>query len=102
MEETKKKTYEERRKNAFKKGKKYLYGICPLCLKARPIKVKFRIDNNPEVVQVRYGVGGRGCGGFYKKEDECIRLSEVEAKYPNVYNNLKAEIEKLYKIFFKK
>jgi hypothetical protein len=97
-------TYPERRAKAFASGRSYKYLVCPLCLRARILfshfggKVKFKIDPNPEVVQIRYSAGGRAAGWF-KKDDECIRLKDVQKAYPEVYANLKEEVSKLYKLF---
>ena len=99
-------TKEERREKAIKEGKPFKYIVCPLCLRARIGRswkgtVKFKIDPNPEIIQIRYGVGGRGCGGFFKKEDECVKLSELKEVNTEVYNNLKTEVKKLYNLFYK-
>jgi hypothetical protein len=103
--EKKKATREERRAKALVEGKQYRFIVCPLCLRARigkswKGKTVFNIDPNPEVIQIRYGLGGRGYGGFFKNVDECIKLSELKDADPEVYNNLKEEIGKLFKLFY--
>ncbi len=98
-------TYEQRKAMAISKGKKSLRIVCPMCLKSRPIpanineKPLFMIDPNPEVIQVRYGLGGRKIGGFFKNDAECIRLSNLKDANVEVYHILKSEVEKLHNLF---
>jgi len=97
-------TKDERRNKAFMYGKKFEFIVCPLCLRSRirnswKGEATFTIDQNPEVIQVRYAIGGRGMGGFYRKDGEGIRLDELKAKQPNVWDNLKSEIDKLHNLF---
>ncbi|MHA1852541.1 MAG: hypothetical protein ACTSUF_03430 [Candidatus Heimdallarchaeaceae archaeon] len=105
--ERKAKTYEARKAKALAEGKRFERIVCPLCLWSRPMrthkkgKIIFKIDPNPEIIQVRYGIGGQKHGGFFKKEDECIRLSELKDANTEVYNNLKTEVKKLYNLFYK-
>lgn len=97
---TKDMTKNERRNAAFKGGKRYAYPVCVLCGRARISKSvePFKITENPEVMQVRYGIGGHASGGFYKKEDESINLKEAREKNMPIFQNLKEEITKLYKL----
>ena len=97
-------TYDERKAMAISKGKKALRIVCPMCLKSRPMpiidgKPLFMMDPNPEVIQVRYGLGGRKIGGFFKNDDECIRLSDLKDANVEVYHKLKGEVEKLHNLF---
>jgi hypothetical protein len=95
-------TKEERREMAIKGGRKFNYLVCPLCMRSIIGNPKpFRIDHDPEIIQVRYVLGGRGLAGFFKNPEECIRLSSLEATNIVVFNNLKEEIGKLYRLFHK-
>jgi hypothetical protein len=100
-------TYDARKARAMSEGTKSVYIVCPLCLKARPVRTRkrgeavFRIDPNPEVIQVRYAIGGQGSGGFFKSEKECIRLSELKEANLEVYQNLSAEVDKLHVLLHK-
>jgi len=94
----------ERRQKAFKEGKRYYSIVCPLCLKSnvkREIKNEylFKTDDNPEIIQTRYLLGGRGTGGFFKNEKESIRLDVLRQSRPNLWENLKIEIGKLNEKF---
>ena len=102
--EERQKTLEERKQYAIKNGRRYEYIVCPLCLRARSSKTwkgetNFKIDPNPEIVQVRYGVGGRGKGGFYRNEEEGIKIGKLKAERPKLYENLRTEVIKLYGLF---
>ena len=103
---TKPKTFGERQSAALANGKKYLYLVCPLCRLSKPMrthlsgKTVFSIEPNPEVIQTRYGMGGRGQGGFFKNEGESIKFKDLEMSNPTVYSNLKEEVGKLYKMLF--
>jgi len=103
--ERKRATYDERKAKALSEGHKTSYVVCPLCLRSRPLrthksgKTIFRIDPNPEVIQVRYGIGGRAQGGFFKNDSESMRLEDIKNTDSDVYENLKEEIAKLYKMF---
>ena len=105
-ETTEPKTFKERQAMAMKGGRKYLYLVCPLCLRSRPMKTHlsgktvFKIDPNPEVIQTRYGIGGRGQGGFFKNESESIMFKDLEKSSPTIYGNLKEEVGKLHKMLF--
>jgi len=97
-------TKEERRQKAISEGRKFESIVCPLCLRARVGRVWkgkyiFKIDPNPEVIQIRYSLGGKGYGGFFKNEKESIRLDVLRDKKPDVWKNLKIEINKLNNIF---
>ena len=96
-------TYKERKAKAFSKGKKYFYIICPLCQLGKPFrthvkgKTVFNVQTKPEVLQVRYGVGGRGTG-FFRKDDECLDVWKLKDNYPEVFENLKEEVTKLHRM----
>ena len=97
---------EQRRQRAIKGGKRFETIICPLCLKARVGKVwkgeyVFKPDPNPEVIQVRYGLGGRGCGGFFKNENESIRMNILKEKNIEVWKSLKFSINTINEMFNK-
>ena len=97
-------TKDQRRKKAIEGGRKFESIICPLCLRARVGSVWrgkyiFKIDSNPEVIQVRYHLGGKGTGGFFKNEQESIRLDILRERRPDVWKNLKIEINKLNNLF---
>ena len=104
MDEEDKPTNEDRRKRAIKEGKRFESVVCPLCLKARVGKVLkgdyiFKPDPNPEVIQVRYGIGGRGCGGFFKNTKESIRMDILREKKPEVWKSLKFSVDTISKMF---
>ena len=104
MEEKDKPTKEDRRKRAIKKGKRFESIVCPMCLRTRVGRVWegdyiFKQDKNPEVIQVRYGLGGRGCGGFFKNEKESIRMDMLKQKKPEVWNSLKVSFDNLNRMF---
>lgn len=97
-------TYEQKRERAFREGKRHEYIACPLCHSSRSIKIwkgkpNFAQDENPEVVQVRYGLGGRGVGGFYRNEKEGIKLNTLKVERPELYSNLKKGIAMLNQLF---
>lgn len=102
------KDYEQRKSAAISEGNRYLFLVCPLCLRNRPLqtffkgKTLFRVDPGCEIVQTRYGLGGRGVGGFYKNEPESVRLPDLKSLFPDVYENLREEVLKLYKLFYPK
>ena len=102
-EDKEKEDKEQRRQRAIKGGKRFETIICPLCLKARVGKVWkgdyiFKPDPNPEVIQVRYSLGGRGCGGFFKNEKESIRMDILKDKKPEVWKSLKFSVNTISKM----
>lgn len=104
----KKEDYEKRKASAISEGNKYLFLVCPLCLRNRPLqtffkgKTLFRVDPGCEIIQTRYGIGGRGVGGFYKNDLESVHLPDLKLLYPDIYDNLRTEIKKLYKLLHPK
>ena len=102
----KKPTYDERKAKALATGKEYLYVTCPLCLKSRPMKIFsnrkiFKIDPNCAMLQTRMMLGGKGSGGFFRDEGKDVNISDLKAKHPSIYKNLKTEIGKLHDLFSK-
>jgi len=92
------KTYFERQSIAFSEGKRVEYLACPLCGLNRPLirwgnQVKFQFKKTYAILQVRYG-GGRGIG-FFLNEGESLRLSELAKKRPDIFENLKEEVNKI-------
>lgn len=95
-------TYEERRAKALAEGTKVLFLTCPLCGRNRPLETykgssRFEVKPDYAIIQVRYG-GGRGIG-FFLSEDESIKLEDLRSTHPEVLENLKEMIGKLYEIF---
>jgi len=95
-------TYEERKAKALSEGTRVEYISCPLCGRNRPLIVwdeetRFEVKPNYAIVQVRYG-GGRGIG-FFLNEEESIYLQSMREQYPELLDNLKEEIAKLYELF---
>jgi len=97
---------EQRRQRAIKTGKRFESIVCPMCLRTRVGRVwdgeqvfKSDKDNNPEVIQVRYSLGGRGCGGFFKNEKESIRMDILKQKEPEVWKSLKISVNTISKMF---
>lgn len=102
--EKEKEDKEERRQRAIKTGKRFESVVCPLCLKARVGQVWkdefiFKPDPNPEVIQVRYSLGGRGCGGFFKNPKESIRMDVLKQNKPEVWKSLKFSVNTISKMF---
>ena len=86
-----------------KKGSRIEYLTCPLCGRNRPLKMwnkqtAFEVKPDYAIIQIRYG-GGRG-SGFVLSLEESTKLEDLEREYPEVYSNLKAEVEKLHKLLF--
>jgi len=108
--EMKKADYDERKEMALLYGKRYVYLACPLCGLSRPIykhlkgRVWFGVPELKYIVQVRYGGGrtedGRSIGMFLC-EEESIKFDELKEKAPEIYENLKREVKKLYDLLFK-
>lgn len=95
-------TYEARKAEALATGTRVLYLTCPLCGLNRPLdtykgRADFEVKPDFAIIQVRYG-GGRG-RGFFLSEDESVNLEGLKEEFPEVFDNLKEEIEKLYEIF---
>ena len=57
---------------------------------------RFKVKPDYAIIQVRYG-GGRG-RGFFLNLDESVTLKELKDQYPDIFKNLKTEVEKLYEI----
>ena len=96
-------TYEERREKALK-GTRVLYLACPLCGRNRPLEMwgketRFEVKPDYAIIQARY-CGGRGTG-FFLKLEESVTLEALEREYPEVYENLRGEVEKLYHLLFR-
>ncbi|MHC1628265.1 MAG: hypothetical protein ACXQTI_05500 [Candidatus Nezhaarchaeales archaeon] len=97
-------TYEERKAKALTEGTRVEYLTCPLCGLNRPLEkwgkpTVFKVKPDYAIIQVRYG-GGRG-RGFFLNEKESIKLEDLKNHYPDVFENLKEEVEKLYEIIEK-
>ena len=110
IKEEKRKDYEERKRIALTEGKRFEYLACPLCGYNRPIykhlkgKVRFGVPELKYIVQVRYGGGRTEQGksiGMFLSEEESIRFDELKEKAPEIYENLREEVKKLYNLLFK-
>lgn len=96
-------SYTERRAKALS-GARVEYLTCPLCGRNRPLKMwgkqtTFEVKPNYDIIQIRYG-GGRGVG-FFLSEGEGTKIEDLQRAYPEVYENLKREVEKLYALLAK-
>ncbi|MFH1836016.1 MAG: hypothetical protein ABH851_07510 [Methanobacteriota archaeon] len=94
---------EQKRSLAIKTGKKFATIVCPLCLRARVGSVWrnghiFKIDDNAEVLQTRYNLGGKGQGGFFKNEAESVRMADLRKGHPDIWKDIKASVNKLNNI----
>ena len=94
--------YQERKSKAYASGSRVEYVTCPLCGRNRPLimwnkETRFEVKPDYAIIQVRYG-GGRG-SGFFLSESESVKLDRLKQEYPELFENLKSEIEKLHKIF---
>ena len=94
-------TYEERRARALAEGARVEFLTCPLCGLNRPLQrwgrpTRFQVRPDYAIIQVRYG-GGRGMG-FFLSENESTKLEDLRRTHPEIFDNLKDEITKLYEI----
>lgn len=100
--ERKDSTYDERKAETLAHGKRVEYLTCPICGRNRVLKnswgkkATFEVKPTFDIIQVRYG-GGRG-SGFFRSDDEGVKLDDLQKYYPEIFDNLKEEVEKLHKL----
>ena len=98
----KQETYEERKAKALTDGARVEYLSCPLCGRNQPLntykgQTLFQVKPDYAIIQVRYG-GGRGIG-FFLVLEESTTIEDLRSEYPEVADNLKEQISRLYEIF---
>lgn len=87
---------------AMLSGKKVFYVTCPLCGLNKPMiqwgkKITpFQIKPDYFIIQCRKG-GGRGIG-FFLVPEESTKIEDLPKKYPEIWENLKQNVYKLYEI----
>lgn len=94
-------TREERKAKAMS-GRRVEFLTCPLCGFNRPLETykggaKFQVRPDYAIIQVRYG-GGRG-SGFFLSLEESTKLDKLKESYPDIYLNLKEQVDKLHEAF---
>ena len=90
-------TYSARKAKALSQGTEFQFLVCPLCGRNRPIeiwgnKTLFKVKPTYYIIQNRKG-GGRGIGFFLIGG---VKLNELAEEDPEVWNNLRKEVSKLY------
>ena len=94
---TKQATYAQRKAKALSEGTEVQYLTCPLCGMGRSAerwgeKTLFKVKPTYYIIQHRKG-GGRGIGFFLIGG---VKLNELAEEDPEVWNNLRKEVSKLY------
>ena len=89
---------EQRRLDAVKEGKEVQYLHCPLCGRNRPLNTKkgrseFKVKLDFGVITTRIGGGNRI--GFFRVDGSEVLIVDLQAEYPDVYENLREEVGKL-------
>lgn len=84
-----------REAQALKDGTEVTFLTCVLCGRNRPLKnFKFNVKPDYAVVTVRKGGGRRR--GFFRLENRDVYMKDLPKLYPDVWANLKENVEKLY------
>jgi hypothetical protein len=86
---------EARKDVALQEGTEVEFGTCPLCGRNQPLK-SFKLQVKPDyaIVTVRKGGGRRR--GFFLLLDRNVYLKDLPEKYPEVWKNLKQNVEELH------